>query len=241
MKSRMNIEKQQNTFGWTLVELEKNSKYGHNANVLHEIAKECFNNEAICNLLVNNRYISAKTLALLAKHPCDEIRIGVARRSEEIPCYDNLNELTEKDFESFEDYEMAKMYNCVLVSLMLDKCTKVKEELSRTVKSEKIKMALYKGNQHNPIIIGNCVRRIKDMKFIRNFIIDAAISDSGKKLFSYAEDILLNKNLTGLELLTFIIYCPKLDEKHAQMISKSNGYNRLVDVLLKENMSKISE
>ena len=233
--SKKKVEEQQNTFGWSLGQLEENAKRCKNAILLHDIAVECYNNKVICYYIANNRYISPNTLTLLAKHPDDAVRIIVAGRSYEIPCYDNINELSENDFDSMEDYEMAKVYNNILLKLAMDKCKKVREELSRTVKSEKIKKVLCKGNPSNSIIVGNCLRRSTDMKYIRKFILDASLLNSGEKLFLYSKDILLNKYLTSLELLTFIIYCPKLSEKHVQMIRKSNGFNRLVEVLLKEN------
>ena len=62
-----------------------------------------------------------------------------------------------------------------------------------------------------------------------------ASQQKSKKLSLYDKDILSNTNLTSMELITFIVHCPKLSEKHAQMIRKSNGFNRLVEVLLKEN------
>ncbi len=233
--SKKKIERQQNKFGWTLGQLEENARHNRSAAVLHEMAVECYKNEVICFYIAKNRYTSPKTLAFLANHPNDSVRRIVAGRSYEIPYCDNIKELTESDFNSPEDYRNAKVFNSVLLKLALDTNREVKEELSRTVKSEKIKMLLYKSNPSNEKIIGNCLRRISDMDFIRDFILTNAYLNSGKKLSLYDKDILSNTNLTSMELLTFIVHCPKLSEKHAQMIRKSNGYNRLVEVLLKEN------
>lgn len=237
--SKKQIERQQNKFGWSLEELEENARRNKSAKTLHEMAIECFKNAIICKYIAMNRYSSTDTLVFLANHPSAAVRKEVASRSDEIPCYDNIKELCESDFDSEEDYKKAKVYNSTLLKLALDTNKEVKKELSRTVKSEKIIMFLYKSNKsNNPSnkeIIGNCLRRSKNVDFIRKFIIDASYLNSGEKLFSYSEDILSNKYLTSLELLTFIIHCPKLSEKHVQMIRKSNGFNRLVEVLLKEN------
>ena len=197
--------------GYNLDELHKIARITNNYETLENMARDYFTNPYLCRTIACNNYISTQTLEILARHPCSFVRIAVATKGDL---------LTEKaSLRLANDFE-----------------EKVKQELSRTTIYDNVKEYLLKNNLDNSIIVGNSLRRIKNVKIINNFITSAdeymLVKILGNKELSEQQLLLIMKTIGAKSYnlnITLIITHPNCTRNVFKLLIKMVQIQKLSD------------